>query len=375
MSDSKARKAFKDWFDAAAVRALAEQVSSADPGFDKQRFSKIAKRGLTQLEFGDRVRQLSSALRETLPEAVPDALGILSASLPAPLPNCDSVTDGWLQWPLGQFIADYGLEHFEPSMDAMVELTMRFSSEFAVRPFVERRPDETFARLQTLTEHQSPHVRRWCSEGTRPRLPWGKKLNGLIADPGPIWPILEALKDDSESYVTRSVANNLNDIAKDHPKKVVALCNRWSKKRSPERAKLVRHALRTLIKAGDRGALKVVGIGAAKGVNGRLTVKPKTVRIGGEVELSATLTNTTKHDMEVLIDYVVHYVRKRGETSPKVFKWTRQTLAVGRPLVVRKRQKMRATSTRQLWPGSHKVELQVNGAVLAETSFRLFDVP
>lgn len=121
----------------------------------------MATRNLAKLEFADRIRQFSEALRSKLPESVPVALSILTESLPELLPDCEDVTDGWLQWPIGQFIADHGLDCYDESMSAMIELTQRFSSEFAVRPFVEKYPRPTFKKLLALTKHPSA----MCDDG------------------------------------------------------------------------------------------------------------------------------------------------------------------------------------------------------------------
>lgn len=299
------------------------------------------------------------------------SLRTLTKSLPDPLPNADAVTDGYLQWPIGQYIADHGLEHYDASMNAMIELTQRFSSEFAVRPFVELHPDRTFGRLLELTGHPNLHVRRWCSEGTRPRLPWGKKLRDLVADPSPIWPIVEALKDDPELYVRRSVANNLNDIAKDHPKLVVKRCRQWSRKSNPARDALIAHALRTLIKDGDPDALAVVGYGPASKVTATLSASPRRIDLGDKVELTAKITSGARKTQKLLVDFAVHYVRKKGETSAKVFKWTKRELAAGETIELSKALAMKATTIRALYPGKHLVELQINGTRVAQTSFTL----
>ena len=364
------RTAFKEYFDRAAARALAEQVAAVDPRFDSAAFVRKATRGLAKLEFADRVRSFSEALAAQLPGS-PRSLQTLTRSLPDPLPDADSVTDGFLQWPIGQYIADHGLEHFEASMTAMIELTQRFSSEFAVRPFVEQYPERTFERLLELTGHDSVHVRRWCSEGTRPRLPWGRKLRALVADPSPIWPIVDALKDDPELYVRRSVANNLNDIAKDHPQLVVKRCRQWSRKSNAARDSLIAHALRTLIKAGDPDALAVVGFGPVTKLEAELRVAPRRVRIGDGIELIATLTNGARRRQRLLVDFAVHYVRRKGEPSAKVFKWTQRELAAGESLELTKAVAMRTTRIRALYPGKHRVELQVNGSRVAQTSFTL----
>ena len=370
-TSSSERKAHKDHFDRSAALALGTQIASAYPDFPTDAFVRDATKGLSELEFADRVRQFSSTLRTHLPQSIPEALDILTRSLPDPLPDTESVTDGWLQWPVGQWIADYGLDHFDASLNAMVELTQRFSSEFAVRPFVQHRADETFAALQGLTGHVSPHVRRWCSEGVRPRLPWGVKLVELVTDPSPIWPILEDLKDDSDLYVRRSVANNLNDIAKDHPDQVVKRCTVWSKDAGPERGWVIKHGLRTLVKAGHSGALEVLGFGPPEGLRVDFTARPHEVSVGGHIELEATFENETTRTQSLLVDFVVHYVRKNGSTNGKVFKWTTLELSPGQTQTLTKRHALRPTTVRALYPGEHRVEVQVNGVRLGEVSFEL----
>ncbi len=371
MKKNAEHKAFKDWFDRKAARAMAAQVAAAAPDFDESGFVRKATRSLNKLEFNARVQQFSDALRATLPESIPHALATLSSSLPEELPDCEAVADGWLQLPLGQFIADHGLDHFDESMTAMIALTKRMSSEFAVRPFVEHHQDVTFERLFVLTSDPNPHVRRWCSEAVRPRLPWGRKLRALVADPGPIWPILEALKDDDELYVRRSVANNLNDIAKDHPQLVVKRCKQWKKGGNEHRSWVVRHGLRSLIKDGHPGALAVVGFGPPKKLTAELTIRPKQIAVGGQIELTARIETTAGKAQELIVDYAVNYVRKSGKSSSKVFKWTTTRLPANGSVTLDKRHAMKLTTIRALYPGVHHVELQVNGVRMAEASFRL----
>ncbi|MEO1524215.1 MAG: DNA alkylation repair protein [Planctomycetota bacterium] len=363
------RRAYKDYFDADAANQLADQIGRSYQ-LDRRRFKRLCTQGLKALEFHGRVQQFSKALRETLPESVPDALAILTSSLPEPLPDCEAVTDGWLQWPIGQFIADYGVDEIEASFEAMIELTQRFTSEFAVRPFVERHPKTTFRRLKKLTTHESPHVRRWCSEGVRPRLPWGKKLTELVREPDPIFPILERLKDDPELYVRRSVANNLNDIAKDHPGQVIDRCRVWSGG-SEERQWVIRHALRTLVKDGDTRALELMGFAAPSEIDSKLAARPGRISIGDHTVLFAEVTNGSNATQRVLVDFVVHFVRQKGQRSEKVFKWKTVELAPGESVELEKKLRMRETTVRALYPGEHLVDLQLNGVRMASTSFQL----
>lgn len=163
------------------------------------------------------------------------------------------------------FVATYGLDPahnggrdpFEVSMQAQYELTRRFSAEFSMRPFLIKWPNRTLARLQQWTCDRDPHVRRLCSEGTRPRLPWAVRIPAFIKDPRPTFPILEALMDDEELYVRRSVANHLGDIAKSHPQLAFDLCERWLKGASAERKWLIRHALRHPAKKGVKSAVRL----------------------------------------------------------------------------------------------------------------------
>lgn len=366
---SEQRKKFKDWFDREAALAWVQQVQSVYPQFDGKIFERAACQSLDDLEFAARVQQFSDALAETLPSERSEAIDILRRSLPGLLPDCESPTDGWLQWPLGQFIADHGLEHYEVSMQAMMELTQRFTSEFAVRPFLESYPERVFQDFQVLCQHPNSHVRRWCSEGSRPRLPWGVVLKDLVRDPLPIFPILEALKDDPELYVRRSVANNLNDISKDHPELVVELCEKWSLDSNPLRDWLIKHALRGLVKDANPVALKILGFHAPQNLEVQLSLSPSQIRLNESLELQLRLKNRGKMVQKLQVDYVVHYVRLKDKISEKVFKWKTLEIDGDSALELSKKHFMKSTTIRALYPGSHRVEVQINGCRLAEASF------
>jgi len=372
-ADKKAtdKKAFKDWFDKQAAEAMAEQLGAVYSKFDKSAFIRCASRNLKKLEFNGRVKQFSDAMQQELPQSYPKAIAIVVKSLPENPVDAASVTDGWLQWPVGQFIADYGTDHFDESFAAMTELTQRFSSEYAVRPFVERYPQETFNNMRKLTTHPSEHVRRWCSEGTRTRLPWGVKLQDLIDNPAPILPVLDALIDDESDYVRKSVANSINDLSKDHPQLVLKKCRRWQKKSKPGRTWIIKHGLRTLIKQGDSGALELIGYGPPKKLAVKFSALPARIKLGGAVELEAKIVNRSTAKQNLMIDYVVHYVRKNNVVNEKVFKWKTLEIAAREEIVVSKKHPMKPTSIRALYGGKHKVEIQINGIRLAEAEFEL----
>ncbi len=254
----------KALLDKEAVDCLVHNLSIVYPAFDGKSFSRLALKGLGPLGILERGIFLAEVLREHLPTRYEDALDILIKSLTPPLARTDELGLGvFFYLPHVSFIAQYGLDEkgnggkdpFKASMKAQYELTKRFSAEFSMRHFLIKRQEETLKVLSGWTKDKDPHVRRLCSEGSRPRLPWAIRIPAFIKDPAPALGILEALKDDPDLYVRRSVANHLGDIAKDHPDLAFDLCARWLKDASVERKWLIRHALRHPAKKGVKKAL------------------------------------------------------------------------------------------------------------------------
>lgn len=254
----------KDLLDVRAIECLAHNLAIASPGFDAASFRRAAHEGLGPLAILQRGRHLARVLRAHLPPRYADAVAVLLRSLTPPSPGTEDLGLGvFFYLPHVCFVAEYGLDAtnnggrdpFEISMKAQYEMTRRFSAEFSIRPFLIQHQDRTLARLLEWTRDPDPHVRRLCSEGARPRLPWAQRIPAFVKDPRPVLPILEALKDDAELYVRRSVANHLGDIAKDHPALAFDVCERWLDRAPAERKWLLRHALRHPAKKGDKTAL------------------------------------------------------------------------------------------------------------------------
>lgn len=249
-----------------AIDCLAHNLAQTHRKFDHHGFRRTALSGLEPLAILQRGQHLARALRAHLPPRYEDAVAVLINSLTPPLTRTDELGLGvFFYLPHVCFVASYGLdpEHndgrdpFETSMRAQYELTRRFSAEFSIRPFLIRWPERTLERLLAWTHETDPHVRRLCTEGTRPRLPWAQRIPAFVKDPTPVLPILEALKDDSDLYVRRSVANHLGDIAKDHPALAFEICERWLTDATAERKWLIRHAVRHPAKSGVRAALRL----------------------------------------------------------------------------------------------------------------------
>lgn len=355
---------FKNFLNESVVAELDKRLKRASRSFRSQRFTSIALPGLAGLELKARAMQIAAALEASLPEDFAAAAELLDAAI-------EDGLSGWALWPVGEYVARRGLASPERALALLKNLTQRFTAEWAIRPFIVQHPAITYATLERWAHDPNDHVRRLVSEGSRPRLPWGLQLKGLIADPSPNLPLLEALLDDESEYVRRSVANHLNDIARDHPHLVADWLERHLPGASPERRALLRHASRSLIKGGNTRVLQAWGLGAALRGGALLTVSPRRIQLGDSLTLEVTLASRAKREQSLVIDYAVHHVKANGATSPKVFKgWTLQ-LGAGETRALRKKHAVKLITTRRYFAGAHRVELLVNGRVAAEAGFEL----
>lgn len=369
---------FKNLINAQLVRDAAVHLARHTPGFDAQAFTQQATTGLDALELKARSLHLCAALEATMPRDFDAAARAFEAALAPPAAEGEEAPSGmeaglrgWILWPVGEYIARHGQQQPERALAALHALTQRFTAEFAIRPFIVQHPVLSFNTLARWANDPSHHVRRLVSEGSRPRLPWGLQLKDLVKDPSPTLPLLRALQDDPSEYVRRSVANHLNDIAKDHPAVVAQWLRDHLPDASKERRALLRHASRTLIKAADPAVLKAWGLGAAFKGDAKLSLSPQRVTLGGEVTLTLRLRSTSKKPQRLAVDYAVHHVKAHGGTSAKVFKGWQLELPPLAEVTLSKRHPVKPITTRRYHAGRHGVAVQVNGGVVAEASFDL----
>lgn len=353
----------KDFYDARMVRSIAAELRRAHPSFREESFVRACLRNLDDFELMGRGRHIAEVMYAHLPRPFAAAADVLVASLGPELAATHANGLGPFRYlPHSLVVREFGLSDFEPSMRAQYEITKRFSAEFSIRPFLERYPDAAYARLMAWTDDPSPHVRRLVSEGSRARLPWAPRLKQYIAEPAPVLALLERLRDDPERYVQRSVANSLNDIAKDHAELAVATCRRWAVNAGPGRRYIVRHALRSLVKDGHRGALAVLGAGARPRVEvSRVRLTPRRVLLGRHLEFAFRLHNVGASRQDLLVDYAVHFVKANGDLRAKVFKLRTVTLDAGHATELSGRVSFAAMTTRRHYEGRHRLEILVNG--------------
>ena len=353
------------------VRRLSSEISGVYAAFNRRGFERDALHGFEALELLDRGRHLGAMLHRYLPPAFGDAVDVLLATLPHDKSPAGGMAS-FYYLPHTEFVRQFGVPHFKDAMRALHALTQCFTGEWAMRPLLEKHPVMCLAQLETWTRDPSEHVRRLVSESTRPRLPWAPRLRQFQKEPTPVIALLDVLRDDPSLYVRRSVANNLNDIGKDHPAQLIAIARAWLKDATPERRWIVQHALRNAIKRGDADALSLLGFGAAAKLSIVASdVTPARPIMGGRVTITCTLKNRTRKRQTVIVDLRVHFVKARGGSSAKVFKLATLDLDAGASASLRKTVSLADLTTRAHYPGEHRVELQMNGVVTPLGSFVL----
>jgi 3-methyladenine DNA glycosylase AlkC len=357
-------------FNAQTLHDLAAELAGL-PGFDTHRFHHEATDGLAGRGLLERLDWIATCVERQLPRGFPAMADALEAAMPPPLDPARTDDD------FGRFIhavpgilaVRHGMEdHRERALDLLHAATQRFSMEFYIRPFLDRWPDETLARLQHWVSDDNYHVRRLVSEGTRPRLPWAQNI---ALDPAVPLRFLDRLHADPTRYVTRSVANHMNDLSKVMPDTVVARLADWrtqAQQTPREMDWLTRHALRTAVKRGEPGALDLLGYRPGI-VRARIESLPETVRIGETLHFAVVLE--ADRALPVLVDYRLRFVRPRGDVE-KVFKLKTGQVAPDRPLRLEKRHVLKADATTyRLYPGRHGLVVQANGQDIAEAVFEV----
>lgn len=368
---------FKNWVSPELVKTISNHLQIHVHGFDQNQFETTILNKMEALELKQRSQLIADTVHLALPSNPDERYRILSAVLhPDEQDHANQSSNehgicGWGIMPLAELVGQHSIDDFERSLELLRLMTMRSSSEFAIRYFLLADQDRALKVIRTWVNDPNRHVRRLVSEGTRPRLPLGQQLPRLITDPSPMLAILKALRNDEEEYVTRSVANHLNDIAKDHPDLVANLAVDWMKGADKRREKLVRHACRTLVKQGHKTALKAFGIGPPQIDLNALDIETPVVNFGDSLVFSTRINSTSKKPQSLLIDYLVHFKKANGTLVPKVFKWTKLTLQSGETRVITKKHPIRPITTRRYYDGVQKLSLRINGQDFGEESFEL----
>ncbi len=363
-SDEKP-KLWKDYIDRASLIKFGAAIKSVYPKFDSARFiDGLVKAKFDQLELKARIALIASHLKPYFPENYSNAVDILVTVAPG--------LNGFENWILNSYVDQFGMDDLPNSVRAMQELTKHGTAEFTIRPFIVKYPDEMLKVIHRWAEDENEHLRRLAAEGTRPRGVWTIHIEAYRKDPRPVLKVLEKLRADDSLYVRKAVANNLNDISKDHPDIVLKTALAWMKANDPRTNWILKRACRSLIKKGTPEVFKLFGFTSNPQVEiKKLKLTPTKPRIGGEAVLSFEILSRAKKTQKLAIDYKVHYVKADGQLNGKVFKLVEKSLNAGESLSLLSKHSFREMTTRKHYPGKHKIEIIVNGQVFGVLPFTL----
>ncbi len=350
----------KDMYNEGFLREFGEKVHNVYSDFNVGIFiDKAIDDEWEELSLKARMRRITEALGKCLPASYEDAIKVLF------LIDESCIGFPYLFFPDFVELFGQGEEYFDLSMKAIERFTQRSSSEFAIRPFILKDPERVMKQMMIWSKHPNEHVRRFASEGCRPRLPWGMALQVFKKDPSKVLNILEQLKSDSSIYVRKSVANNLNDISKDNPQAVIDVVKKWSNK-NPHTDWILRKGCRTLIKAANPEVMELFGYTNFKDKGLEITgtsisVSPFSIKIGESCELKYELDIPKGESAHIRIEYGIDFVKARGNTSRKLFLLTDKTVPGGTHISGTKMHSFTDLTTRRHYPGKHQITLLVNG--------------
>ena len=350
----------KDIYSPAFYNKFTEAVKSIHHSFDKEGFmTAVLGNGFEQMEWKDRMKHTTRCFHQFLAADFPEAVQLIKNIIDKL--RADGQDQGGLAHIfLADYIETYGLDDLENAVSAFEFITQFISCEFAVRPFIIKYGDQMIKEMVSWSKHKNYHVRRLSSEGSRPRLPWAMAIPALKRNPEPILPILENLKTDPSEYVRRSVANSINDIAKDHPDIVIALAARWQGI-SKETDAIIKHGSRTLLKQGHVDILKQYGLESGKIAVQDFRILTPEVKIGESVEFAFSITNQNPASHTVRLEYGIYYKKSKGHLARKVFKISEKVYEPNVTVNINRKQSFRLITTRVFHVGEHQVSIIVNG--------------
>lgn len=362
----------KDLYSASFYNQLADSIARVLPSFNKQQFiALLLDEAFESKELKERMKHTAAVLHQFLSADYPQAVKQIQQII-GQLRKDRFGEDRLESMFFPDYIETYGLHDYEPSIAALEFVTQFVSCEYAVRPFLLRYGKKMLQQMKTWSRHESAKVRRLASEGSRPRLPWAIAVPALKQDPTPILPILENLKNDPSDSVRRSVANSLNDIAKDHPGVVLAIAAKW-KGQSPAVDAIIKHGCRTLLKQGHTEILKHYGLESKHITLQHFTILTPVVKTGSNLDFSFTITNKSNSPQTVRLEYAVYYRKQNGQPSKKVFKISERTYQPKEQITVQRRQKFTPITTRTYYAGQHQLSIIVNGEEKGIDTFELAD--
>lgn len=374
-------EAFKNFYNEQFLNRFAKDLKRVVNNFDECGFvSQIIDNEWENRELKQRVAHITTVLKSFLPtdykEAVAKILELLDY-VQSTQPDFSKIDDTkfglTLEYGaiLDNYVEQYGLDDYETSVKAIEKITQFTSCEFVAHPFIVKYPDEMMKQMLVWSKHEHWGVRRLASEGCRPRLPWAMALPDLKKNPTPILPILENLKNDPARFVRLSVANNLNDIAKDNPNIVIELAKKWYGE-SKEVDWIIKHGCRTLLKLGNSEVMELFGLGGVKNISIEdFQISTPKVKVGDSLEFSFKLLNTNSKKAKIRLEYGIYYQKANGTLTKKVHKISEKEYAANSTTPITRKHSFKVVTTRKFHLGLHQVAVIINGNELEKYDFEL----
>jgi len=355
-------------FNRQTVSVLTEALSKVYTSFNPDKFLEDALTEFPSLELKERMSYLTELITSYIPEDYRTTLNILNDSLN----HVDNDHESFVFGAYQEYIMIHGCTdvNLTLSLDYMGKFTQYFSAEFAVRPFINQFPMETFKTFEMWAVSDNYHHRRLASEGIRPKLPWGKSISFDYKEAAKL---LDHLYFDQERYVTRSVANHLNDISKIDPDFVVGTLKRWKESQKQDQVEMKyisNHALRTSIKRGHVPTLEFLGYKSNPDIEIHgFSLESNTIQIGDSIVMNFNISSN--EDVSLMVDYNINYPMAGGKRSDKVFKIKKLQLLHGDSIKISKKHAFKVMTTKKLYTGEYRLNLQINGKAYDSLNFHL----
>jgi 3-methyladenine DNA glycosylase AlkC len=371
-------KALKDFYNKSVVEDIANRLAGSYPDFHRGAFIQLVMEDLPNLALKARALAIAKAMHVFLPPDFHQSVKILQQSMGKDDGQGGiEGMGGFFYLPFLNFISLYGLEEPDFSLEALGHMTCYFSAEFDIRPFIKRYPDLSLQKIYSWAKDQDWRRRRLASEGTRPHLPWAMALPDFIIDPKALFPILHRLYRDEHQAVRRSVANHLNDISKDHPALALELAqNWWQEAPHPPTRQLLHHGLRGLRRAGDKGAVSLLGYApcpALKLIS--FTLTPQRLAMGQTLSFAVSFANLEPEPIALLLYYTLYLRRQNGSFFAKKFKLLQRQLQPGEIVTLKRQKSFKPLTTRRYYPGEQAIDIMIgeNTPLVPRYSFELIE--
>lgn len=376
-------EAFKNMYNKQFLDRFSKDLKRVINDFDTHDFlSQIMDDEWESRELKQRVAHITTILKKFLPADYKDAIAKILELLDyieKTQPDFSIIDDKkfglTLEYGaiLDNYVEQYGLDDYDTSIKAIEKITQFTSCEFVTHPFIIKYPDKMMAQMLVWSKHQHWGVRRLASEGCRPRLPWAMALPHLKKNPAPIIPILENLKNDPARFVRLSVANNLNDIAKDNPETVIDLAKKWHGK-SKEVDWVIKHGCRTLLKQGNPEIMELFGLGTVNNVNiENFQISTPEVKVGNSLEFSFKLLNNSNDKTKIRLEYAIYYQKANGTLAKKVHKISEKDYAGNSTKHIIRKHSFKVVTTRKFHLGLHQIAVIINGNEFEKYDFDLIE--